>query len=375
MTAPAAGPRVPFGDLNRQHAPIASELRAAAERVMASGWFILGREVETFEREFAVWCGATHCVGCASGAEALTLALAAHDIGPGDTVVTAPNTCVPTAVGIGATGARIALCDADPATALMDARSLAVALRATGAKAVVPVHLYGQPANLDAIGSVAAEFGAVVVEDAAQAHGAEWDGRRVGAHGNTVCWSFYPSKNLGALGDAGAVTTHDGAEADRLRMLRNYGQERRYHHKLRGWNSRLDEMQAALLRAKLPHLDAWNERRRAIAARYRSEINHKAVSFVEQSSGAVSCHHLFPVLCDGRDGLLDHLRTRGIDSLIHYPVAIHLQEAYRDLGYGPGDFPAAESLCRRELSLPMFPELDDAEVERVIAAVNDWTGA
>ncbi|MEI7633618.1 MAG: DegT/DnrJ/EryC1/StrS family aminotransferase [bacterium] len=365
--------RVPFGDLKRQYEAHAALYDETIRHVLTSGRHILGRELEAFEREFAQYCGAPHCIGCASGTDAITLALLAHGIGRDDTVVTAANTCVPTAAGIGATGARIALCDADAETALMDAASLDNALRETGARAVVPVHLYGQPAGIDAINAAARARGAIVIEDAAQAHGALYKGLRIGAHGNTVCWSFYPSKNLGAFGDAGAVTTHSEDIARCLRMLRNYGQERRYYHAIPGRNSRLDEIQAAVLRAKLPMLEQWNARRRVIAARYRASITNPHTRFICQPTHTTGCEHLFPLFCAKRDAALQALRDMGVECLIHYPVAIHLQEACRSLGYAPGAFPNAERLCAEELSLPMFPELTDAEVDHIVMSVNSVT--
>ena len=363
-------PRVPFGDLARQHAVLQRELEDSALRVLRRGWYVLGEEVSAFEREFAAWVGATECVGCASGTEAITLALMAHGIGPGHCVITVPNTCVPTVSGIRAAGAEVRFCDVDPQTALMDPAALERELHAHRASAVVAVHLYGQPADLEAIAAVAGRHGAVLIEDAAQAHGAEYLNKRIGSHGNTVCWSFYPSKNLGAAGDGGAVTTLSPQLAGKLRMLRNYGQQRRYYHALEGINSRLDELQAAILRAKLVHLEQWNKRRRTIAARYRQEINHPGLRMLNPRPGALSCEHLFPIFVSSREAFMQHLDTQGVDCLIHYPIPIHLQEAFSFLGYERGRFPAAEMLCDTEVSLPMFPELTDAEVSRVIRAVN-----
>ncbi|MCX7717172.1 MAG: DegT/DnrJ/EryC1/StrS aminotransferase family protein [Candidatus Sumerlaeaceae bacterium] len=362
--------RIPFGDLARQHASIREELEEATLRVLRRGWYVLGSEVSAFEQEFAAYVGAAECVACASGTEAITLALLAHGLGPGQRVVTVANTCVPTVSGIRAAGAEVVLCDADPHTALMDPVALETELRRASVSAVVAVHLYGQPADLDAISSVTARHGAVLIEDAAQAHGAEFRGRRIGSHGNTVCWSFYPSKNLGAAGDGGAITTDSPALAARLRMLRNYGQERRYYHSVEGINSRLDEVQAALLRVKLTRLEQWNGRRRDIAARYRREIAHPHVTHLSRRDNAVSCEHLFPVFVPHRERFMKHLDAAGVDCLIHYPLPIHLQAAYRFLGCGRGRFPAAERLCDTEVSLPIFPELTDEEVGRIIAAVN-----
>lgn len=365
--------RVPFGDLRRTYATIRDEVDGALRRVTERGWFILGEEGEHFEREFAAYVGAPFCVGCNSGTDAINLALRAHGCGSGTTAITAANTCVPTVAGIAGSGARIRLCDVEETTALMSHDSLEKVMRSSGAKAVVPVHLYGQPCDIGRLRAVAEEHGAVLIEDAAQAHGAVFNAKRIGGHGNTACWSFYPSKNLGAFGDAGAVTTHSEEVAHKLLMLRNYGQEKRYHHSVAGVNSRLDEMQAAILRVRLPRLDAENARRKEVAERYRREIKSPLVQFMEQQPGAVSCEHLFVVRHQDRDGMLRQLARSGVQALIHYPIPIHLQQAYEEMGYRRGDFPVAERLCGSVLSLPMFPEITDAEVEQVIAAVNAYT--
>lgn len=335
---------------------------------------MLGREVEEFEAQWARWCGAPFCVACNSGTDAIRLALAARGVAPGDRVIVPANTCVPTAAAVDALGAEIGLCDVLPGCGLMDPEALDWELTRRPARAVVPVHLYGQSADLEAIEEVAARHGAVVVQDGAQAHGARYSGKRVGAHGGEVAWSFYPSKNLGAFGDGGAVTTHSPEVAGRLRMLRNYGQERRYVHAVRGVNSRLDEVQAAILITRLPRLEVENERRRAIAACYRREIRNPAVRFVEGGRNSVGCEHLFPALVEGRERFQQDLRRAGIETLIHYPVPIHLQPAYAGLGHRAGDFPVAERLCAQVISLPLYPELTEDEVGRVIEAVGAWAG-
>lgn len=365
---------VAFGDLRRQYGAHRAEYDSALRRVLERGWFVLGEEGRGFEDEWAQFVGAPWAVGCGSGTEAIHLALWAHGIGRDDRVITVPNTCVPTVAGIALTGAQVVLCDVDADTALMDPQALEEVLARTEAKAVVPVHLYGTPADLSAIAAVAARYGAIVIDDAAQAHGAVYRGRRVGAQGFTTCWSFYPSKNLGAFGDGGCVSTHDSDIAEKLRMLRNYGQEKRYYHKVAGTNSRLDEMQAALLRAKLPHLESWTRRRAEIARRYRSEIVNEAVRFLRLPPEVEPCWHLFVVRVADRAGFLQFMASRGVECLIHYPVAIHLQEAYRSLGYRRGDFPNAERLCEEVVSLPIYPEMSDAEVEEVIAAANAFGG-
>ncbi|MGI8906601.1 MAG: DegT/DnrJ/EryC1/StrS family aminotransferase [Candidatus Sumerlaeaceae bacterium] len=362
---------IPFGDLSRQYRAHREDYDAAVQRVMERGWFVLGEEGRTFEDEFAAYTGAVYCVGCNSGTDAIRLALAAHEIGPGDSVMTVANTCVPTVVGIIGSGAAVRLCDANLNTALMDASSLDHELRKHPCKAVVPVHLYGQPADLEELQAVANRHGALLIEDAAQAHGAMFKGQRIGSHGNTVAWSFYPSKNLGAFGDGGAVTTNDAAVAERLTKLRNYGQSKRYHHDSLGINSRLDEVQAAVLRGRLPRLESENSRRRQIARQYRDSIGNRKVTFFEQSSHTLSCEHLFPIRVADRDSIIARLESLGIQTLIHYPIPIHRQKAYSELGYSPGNFPHAEQLCNEVLSIPMFPELTDDEVNAVIASLNE----
>lgn len=366
---PEAEVQVPFGDLKRQYEMYSAEYDAAAARVMARGWFVLGTEGEQFESEWADWVGAPYAVSCNSGTDAIQLALLAHGVKPGGKVVTVANTCVPTVAAIGSVGAQIVLTDVNPDNALMDPEALKKTLAQSGAKAVVAVHLYGQPVDLDPIDEVASKAGAVVIQDAAQAHGAIYNNRRLGGHGGTVAWSFYPSKNLGAFGDGGAITTHSAEVAQRLKMLRNYGQQRRYVHAIEGINSRLDELQAAILRCRLPRLEPENDRRAAIAKRYREELTPNGFRFLSQCPGT-SCNHLFPLVCEDRTALQESLRSHGVETLIHYPTPVHLQPAYAHLGYSHGDFPGSETLCASVLSLPMYPELTDEEVGHVIHAVN-----
>jgi dTDP-3-amino-3,4,6-trideoxy-alpha-D-glucose transaminase len=355
---------VPFGDLAREYAAIRPEVDAAVLAVLARGRFVLGEEGEHFERELGTWLGAAHVVGCASGTEAITLALLALGIGPGDEVLLPANTCVPTAAGIRMTGATPVPVDVDPATLMLDP---ALARRAVGTRtrAIVPVHLYGAPADLGPL----LELGIPVVEDCAQAHGARYRGRVVGTIGTLGCFSFYPSKNLGAYGDAGAVVTADATLADRVRMLRQYGQKTRYEHEIEGINSRLDEIQAAVLRVKLRHLEGWNRRRRTIATRYGTEL--RGVDLPRVTPGGESVHHLFPVLTDHRDRLMAHCTRRGITTLVHYPIPLHLQPSYRSWNLGRGTFPVAERAAERILSLPLFPHMTDDEVAAVIAAVRE----
>ena len=354
---------VPFGDLAREGAALEPALCAAFARVVRSGWFVLGAEVEAFETELAAWLGAGRAVGCASGTDAITLALRALDVGAGDEVITAANTCGPTAVGIENAGARLRLVDADPETLLLDAAQLAAAITPR-TRAVVPVHLYGGAADMDAIGAAAARHGVAVVEDCAQSHGSEWNGRRTGTFGAIAAFSFYPSKNLGALGDGGAIVTDDGGLAERARMLRNLGQATKGEHLTVAGNDRLDGIQAAFLRAKLGRLDEWNESRCEHAMSYVRLLGGEVSTPTANSDGCV--HHLFPVRLADRDGIAARLRERGVETGIHYSPTAAWQPPFET---APGAFPAAERWQREELSLPMFPELRPDQVERVAATL------
>ena len=361
--------KVPFGDLARESAAMAPQYHAAIARVLERGWYILGDELAAFEREFAEWLGAQACVGCASGTDALTLALKALDIGTGDEVITVANTCSPTVVGIENSGARVRLVDADPNTLLLDVSRLAGAVTSK-TRAIVPVHLYGSAADMPALLDFARQARLAVVEDCAQSHGSTWDGRKSGTFGDIGAFSFYPSKNLGALGDGGACVTNDAALAERLRQLRNYGQQSRYVQVARGLNSRLDELQAALLRTKLPQLARWNQRRQVIAARYTDGLRGiSGLRMPQVPSAASSVFHLFVVLHPRRDALQQFLAECGVGTAAHYPVPVHLQPAYADLGYAPGAFPAAEQAAQCVLSLPMHPWLSDGEIDHVIASL------
>lgn len=363
---------VPFGDLKRQNTVLRAEIEAAIAQVIESGWYILGREVEAFEQEFADYCGVRHGVGVASGAEALYLALTALDIGPGDEVITVANACMYQVAAIMQTGARPALVDIDPATHNMDANAIEAAIT-PHTKAILPVHLYGRTADMPRITQIAARYGLAVVEDAAQAHGAwmadvEGQQRKAGAWGTLACFSFYPSKNLGALGDGGAVMTNDSALADRLRRLRMYGWSNKYMTiEAGGRNSRLDELQAAILRVKLRYLDEGNTARRRHAAWYR-ELLADAIHLPSDEPGHI--YHLYVVESDQRDSVRQRLVQAGIGCDIHYPVPAHLQPAYAELGYTRGALPHTERQAARILSLPMFPELTRDEIERVAAALH-----
>lgn len=361
---------VPFADLRRATAALRDELRAATTRVLDSGWYLLGAEGEAFEHEFAAAIGSPHAAGVANGTDAIELALRALDAGPGDEIVTQANTCVPTVAAIERTGATPVLCDVDEDTATIDPDSLAAACGAR-TKAIVPVHLYGQVGDLGAVLEIAAARGATVVEDCAQAHLATWEGRCAGTAGRLGAFSFYPTKNLGALGDGGAVVTADEQLDRRLRRLRTYGQTDRYHHAERGINSRLDELQAAILRVKLPHLRAWHERRNAIAAVYDRALAGTPLRPLERLPGRAHAFHLYVVRATDRDGVAAALAARGVRTLIHYPRPVHRQEAYRELGGGPVSLARSERLAAEVLSLPLYPELSDEQVAHVAAAARD----
>jgi dTDP-4-amino-4,6-dideoxygalactose transaminase len=375
---------VPFVDLVAQH----RELRPALLKVFADALdearFIGGRELEQFEAEFAASGGYRHVVAVANGTDALRIALQAIGVGPGERVVTVPNTFIATTEAISQAGATFEFVDVDPATCLMDANRLEDLLKTAferGPKAarpacVLPVHLYGQPADMDAIGSLAARYELRVLEDAAQAHGALYKARAAGSLANAAAFSFYPAKNLGACGEAGAIVTHDEAIAARARMLRDHGQAEKYMHRLEGANSRMDAIQAGFLRVKLPHLAAWNAARRKIAAAYDAAFaGNRAFEPVKVLSHNVSSHHLYVIHAERRDALREFLRQRGIETGLHYPVPLHLQECYRSLGIPAGSFPHAERSAARLLSLPMYPEMTPAQVEKVTRGVVEFFDA
>jgi dTDP-3-amino-3,4,6-trideoxy-alpha-D-glucose transaminase len=364
--------RIPFADLKRGTEALRSDLDAAASRVLDSGWYVLGEEGRAFEAEFAAYTGSRHAVGVASGTDAIEVALRALGVGPGDEVVTQANTCVPTVSGIERTGAAPVLCDVEEDGATMDVESLRSAI-GPRTRAIVPVHLYGQCADVDAILEAAGDI--PLVEDCAQAHGAELRGRRAGSMGALGCFSFYPTKNLGALGDGGAVTTDDDGLAERLRLVRQYGQTGRYHHVERGVNSRLDELQAAILRAKLPHLDAWNQRRREIAAAYDDALRGTPARPLDRLPERLHAFHLYVVEVPERDALQAGLAEAGVGTLVHYPEPVHGHPPYCTLGEGPVALGVAERLASRIVSLPLYPELTDTEVEHVARSLREVLAA
>jgi len=363
--------RVPFNDLKPVQSLLGEALEAAVRRVLASGWYVLGPELAAFETEFAAWHGVRHAVGVANGTDAVELALRALGAGPGDEVITVSHTAVATVCAVERTGATPVLVDVDPATFTMDPVAAAAAI-SPRTRALVPVHLYGHPADMTALADLAARHHLALVEDCAQAHGARWNGRLAGTMGQLGAFSFYPTKNLGAYGDAGAVITDDPQLAERLRRLRNYGQRDRYHHEEPGQNSRLDEMQAALLRVRLPHLAAHNAERRRLAGLYAERLERCAALGLPSSlPEAEHVFHLYVVRHGRRDELKEALAARGIQTLIHYPVPVHLQPAWAHLGLLPGALPETERAAREILSLPLYVGLTNAD----LALVADAAGA
>lgn len=364
---------IPYVELSSQFRAIEGEIRAAVDDVWRSGVFIFGKNCSAFEEEFARYLGAAHCAGVGSGTDAIHLALRAVGVAPGDEVITVANTCVPTVAGISASGARPVLVDADPETLTMDPGKLQGAL-SSRTKAIVPVHLYGHPCDMDPIIAFAKHHGLAVVEDCAQAHGAKYKGKMCGTMGDAAAFSFYPTKNLGAYGDGGAVVTNEAGIDAKVRMLRNYGEEVRYHHSEKGFNSRLDEIQAAILRVKLRHLDEWNAARRERAQMYGAMLGDLPLTLPTEAVRAFHIYHLYVVRTPKRDLLQQFLRERGIGTLLHYPVPVHLQKAYNELGNAEGSFPTAERACKEVISLPMYPELPREHVQAVCDAVKEFFG-
>ncbi|MDR3368605.1 DegT/DnrJ/EryC1/StrS family aminotransferase [Rhodoferax sp.] len=359
---------IPFLDLKTPYIELKQEIDEAISGIVNSGWFIGGPEVDQFEGEYAIYCGANHAVGVANGLDALHLALRAMDVGPGDEVIVPSNTYIATWLAVSQCGAIPVPVEPDARTYNIDPTRIEAAITPR-TKVLLPVHLYGQPADMDPILAIARKHGLKVLEDGAQAHGARYKGQRLGAHGDIVAWSFYPGKNLGAMGDGGAITTNDAQLADRVRVLRNYGSRVKYVNEVQGYNSRLDPLQAAILRVKLAHLDEWNTRRRAIAARYQRGLTNCGLTLPYVPDWAEPAWHLFVVQHPERDALLKHLAEVGIGALIHYPIPPHLQQAYANAGYESGQFPLAEQMANRCLSLPMGPHLVEKSLDEVITHV------
>lgn len=364
MSTQATSPRVRFLDIQAGYLELKEEIDDAVARVLASGWYLLGDELDAFEAEYATYTGSRHCVGLANGLEALVLSLKALDIGPGDEVIVPANTYIATWLAVSYVGAEPVPVEPLAGVWNLDPDRIESAITAR-TKALLPVHLFGQPADLEPILAIARKHGLRVLEDAAQAHGARYRGKRIGGHGDLVAWSFYPGKNLGCFGDGGAVTTGSPELADRIRVLRNYGSRVKYQNEVKGHNSRLDEIQAAVLRVKLKHLDAWNARRAALAARYKETLSDLAeIGLPRVIAAADPIWHIFVVDVPNRDRVQARLREADIETLIHYPVPPHLSEAYaKDRDWG--SLPITEQAARTHLSLPMGPHLSAASVDLV----------
>ena len=363
--------KVCFLDLKEQHRGLAGELREAMDRVLESGWFALGPEVEAFEEEFARYLGCRYCVGLNSGTAALHLSLLALGIGPGDEVITVPFTFIATVEAITAVGAHPVFVDVDPVSCTMDSRKVEAAIT-TRTRAIIPVHLCGQAAEMQRLITIAEQRNIALIEDACQAHGAEYQGRKVGNFGAAGCFSFYPSKNLGSCGEGGAVTTNDAALAERVRMLRNHGSLGKFDHDFPGFNFRMESLQGAVLSAKLKHLDEWNDARRALARRYDQSLADTAVTAPTEMPYARHVYHLYAIQSQERDQLREALAAQGIETGLHYPAPVHLEKAYRHLNHQVGDFPVSERLARNSLSLPIYPELSPESVDYVASAIRQF---
>jgi len=364
---------IPFVDLQAQYHSIKAEIDQAVSGVLESSQFVLGSEVKAFEEDFARFCNAKHGVAVNSGTSALHLALLAAGIGPGAEVITVPFTFVATAAAIYYTGARTVFVDVDPHSFTIDVNQIESAINSR-TKAILPVHLYGQPADMDPIIEISRRHGLLVIEDAAQAHGAEYKGRKVGSIGDLGCFSFYPGKNLGAYGEGGMVVTDNPEYARTIRMLRDWGQERKYHHVLKGYNYRMEGMQGAILRVKLRHLDAWTEARRRHAALYDKLLSGTGIQIPRVMEYAHHVYHIYGVRVAQRDKLQQTLQQQGIQTGIHYPIPVHMLEAYADLGYKLGDFPQSELAADEVLSLPMFAELTDKQINIVTQTISKYAG-
>jgi dTDP-4-amino-4,6-dideoxygalactose transaminase len=362
---------IPLVDLQAQYVAIHREIDGAIRRVVESAQFIMGPDVAAFESEYATWCNVPHCVGVGSGTAALELTLRVLGVGAGDEVITVAHTFIATAEAISAVGAKPIFVDIDPLTYTMDADAFATAI-SPRTRAVIPVHLYGQPADMTRIGAIAEQHGIAVIEDAAQAHGATWNGTVVGSFGDAACFSFYPGKNLGAYGDAGAVTTRRAEVAAQVRSLRNHGRRSKYLHDQVGFGHRIDTLQAAILRAKLPFLSEWTEARRRLAAQYDELLHNTGVVLPTVAPAANPVWHLYVIRTPERDLLLKELERQGIGAGVHYPVPLHLQPAYAELGYKAGALPVTEAVAESCVSLPLYPEMSDMQQEQVVAAVRHF---
>lgn len=363
--------QIPFVDLKAQFNSIEEEVVQAILGTVKKGDYILGENVSLFEAEFAAYCNTEYAIGVDSGTSALEMIVSAYGFGPGDEVITQANTFIATALGVTYTGATPVLVDINPDTFMIDPKAIEAAIT-PNTKAIMPVHLYGHPADMDPIMEIAERHDLVVIEDASQAHGARYNGTRVGSIGHTSGFSLYPGKNLGAYGDAGIITTNDPDMAEKLMLLRNYGSKKKYHHDSIGYNRRLDTLQASVLRTKLPHLNDWSEARRNNARKYTELLADTHLVLPKEADGVEPVYHLYVVRTDRREELKAHLEAKGIAAIIHYPIPIHLQPAYAHLGYNKGDFPITEMYCEQILSLPMFPELTDSDITYIAEAVKEF---
>ncbi len=359
---------IPFVDLSAIHKPLTEEFVAVFHRVLERSCFVLGPEVQEFEAAFAKYVGVEHCVTSSNGTTALQLALGALNIGPGDEVITVPNTFIATAEAVSAVGAKPVFVDVDPVSYNMDPAKVEAAITPR-TRALLPVHLYGQTADLDALAEIARKHGLFLIEDACQAHGSEYRGRKAGSVGIAGCFSFYPGKNLGALGEGGAITTNDAALAQKMRMLRDHGSLRKYEHAVPGFNYRMEGMQGGFLRVKLPHLDGWNQQRREIASIYCARFANTGVVAPKEMAYGKHIYHLYVVQVENRETVQKELGAAGVATGLHYPVPLHLQQAYKELGYAEGSFPVSEKLAKRILSLPMYPGMSADAAEYVAAKV------
>ena len=364
--------QIPLVDLKAQYLSIKKEIDEAIQRVLNKCNFIMGDEVKEFEEELASFCSAKYAVGVSSGTDALLLALKAINIQPGDEVITVPNTFIATTEAITMAGGKIKFVDIDEETFNIDTNKIESAIT-NKTRAILPVHLYGQPANMDPIIDLAKKYNLKVIEDAAQAHGAEYKNKRVGALGDIGIFSFYPGKNLGAYGDAGAVVTNDPDISNKIAMLRNHGRTKKYEHEYEGYNCRLDTLQAAILRVKLKYINSWNEARRNHASSYRKLLQNTDIILPTEQKDNKHIYHIFAVRVADRDNLLNKLKNEGIGAGIHYPIPLHLQPAYRYLGYKAGDFPITEKCAREIISLPMYPELDEVKIKKIAEAISKFT--
>ena len=360
--------KIPFGDLKRQYNQLRPEIDAATREVYESGWFILGNQIQRFEKDFAEYCNAKYGVGVGSGTEALHLALVACGIEYGDEVITVANTCVPTLSAISFAGAIPVFVDIDETTCTINPSLIAERITSK-TKAIVPVHLYGQCADMTPIMEIARQYNLAVIEDCAQSHGSLYKNQMAGTMGDAGCFSFYPSKNLGAFGDGGLVLTNNQEIAEKVTKLRNYGQEKRYYHSIKGFNSRLDELQAAILNAKLPYLNAWNQRRREIAKRYHQAFSAVGIICPFEDSERFHVYHLYVIRVPQRDRFQQLLQEQGIATIIHYPVPVHLQESYSEFQGQSKFLPVTEKLASEIVSLPLYPELTDEEIDYITKGV------